>query len=79
MMSETNENDVLNYLDIGPHVKENSDNIFFVETSYERTKFSERALCAFESAAMYNPEKAVFVVVDEKIQLSHIPKYLRKV
>ena len=35
------------------------DNIFFIESNDAITGFQPRLLCAFESAAMHNPNKRV--------------------
>ena len=35
------------------------DNIFFIESNDDLTLFHPRLLCAFESAAMHNPNKKV--------------------
>ena len=35
------------------------DNIFFIESNDNLTEFHPRLLCAFESAAIHNPNKIV--------------------
>jgi hypothetical protein len=46
-------------LDLDVKIGEHEDNIFFVETNSKITQFHPRLLCAFESAAMHNPDKRV--------------------
>ena len=36
------------------------DSIFFIESNDKLTEFRPRLLCAFESAAMQNPDKMVY-------------------
>ena len=37
------------------------DNIFFIEADDNLTEFHPRLLCAFESAALHNPDKLVIL------------------
>ena len=39
------------------------NNIFFIETNNNLTKFHPKLLCAFESAAMHNPERKVELLI----------------
>ncbi len=47
------------FLDLNDAIGRSQHNIFFLETDKEVTHFHPRLLCAFESAAMHNPELRV--------------------
>ena len=47
---------------------DDSDNIFFIESNNDLVKFHPRLLCAFESAAIHNPNKLVNIIL--RIQLT---------
>ena len=46
-------------VDLEALIGTDEDNIFFVESNNAPAKFHPRLLCAFESAAMHNPNKRV--------------------
>ena len=50
--------------------------IYFLETDNAAITFQKRHLCAFESAAMQNPGREVYVLIDEHAKLQSVPGYL---
>ena len=47
-------------LDMERVIDRRGENIFFIETNELLTEFPARCLCAFESAAVHNPNKKVY-------------------
>ena len=60
-----------------------NETIFFLETNTKAAQFNPRLLCAFESAAKFNPDLKVFVLLVESIgdtsKVFTTPHYLRRV
>ena len=46
-------------VDLEQKIGNRQDSIFFIESNDNLTEFRPRLLCAFESAAMQNPDKMV--------------------
>ena len=46
-------------VDLEQRIGNRQDSIFFIESNDKLTEFRPRLLCAFESAAMQNPDKMV--------------------
>ena len=46
-------------IDLEEKIGNSQDNIFFIESNVNLTEFHPRLLCAFESAAIHNPDKKV--------------------
>jgi len=51
------------------------DNIFFIESNDNLTEFHPRLLCAFESAAIHNPNKTIFILINKDSRLENIPNF----
>ena len=47
-------------VDLEKVIGSDENNIFFIESSVKITELHPRLLCAFESAAMHNPDKRVW-------------------
>ena len=56
LIQKTNNIEVV---DLENVIGDNENNIFFIESNNNLTKFHPRLLCAFESAAIQNPEEMV--------------------
>ena len=56
LIQKTNNIEVV---DLENVIGDNENNIFFIESNNNLTKFHPRLLCAFESAAIHNPEEMV--------------------
>lgn len=56
LIQKTNNIEVV---DLENVIGDNENNIFFIESNNNLTKFHPRLLCAFESAALHNPEEMV--------------------
>ena len=56
LIKKTNNIEVV---DLENVIGDNENNIFFIESNNNLTKFHPRLLCAFESAALHNPEEMV--------------------
>ena len=48
-------------INIGKRIGMGEDNIFFIEADDNLSEFHPRLLCAFESAALHNPDKLVIL------------------
>ena len=73
--------DSLQVLTIEPSALDDTGgrNIFFVESNIEKTSFHPKLLCAFESAALQNPDYEVFVVMSIESNIVSVPGYLRDI
>ena len=58
-------------------IKVDSNNIFFVESNEDLTEFSGRTLCAFEAAAIHNPNSQVYVILSSGSKLKSIQKLFK--
>ena len=50
----------IEHADLEKVIGNNENNIFFIESNVNITELHPRLLCAFESAAMHNPDKRVW-------------------
>ena len=49
----------ISIVDLENVIGKNENNIFFIESNSKLSKFHPRILCAFESAAIHNPDERV--------------------
>ena len=69
LIQKTNNIEVV---DLENVIGDNENNIFFIESNNNLTKFHPRLLCAFESAAIHNPEEMVWHKIDLTILMFYL-------
>ena len=57
----------------------NFHSIFFIESDVSRTEFTPLAMCAHESAARYNPDANVTVLIDTGSNIMEPPTHLHAI
>lgn len=56
-------------------VRNDEKNIFFLQTNHELQSFNLRDLCAYESAALHNPDYQVIILINERSKFLPVPLY----